>query len=94
MGIVFLLLLLALFKPEPGFGVLISTRTTSSFPFGMFPPDAAAVWRKSAAPNPRRTAVAPVSSLLNCSCTMPSKYQFISGTKFSPPNSVTGHQAR
>ena len=46
MGIVFLLLLLALFKPEPGFGVSISTRTTSSFPLGMFPPDAAAVWRK------------------------------------------------
>jgi hypothetical protein len=53
MGIVFLLLLLALFKPEPGFGVLISTRTTSSFPFGMIPPDAGAVWHKSAAPNPR-----------------------------------------
>jgi hypothetical protein len=43
MGIVFLLLLLALFKPEPGFGVSISTRPTSSFPLGMFPPDAAAV---------------------------------------------------
>jgi hypothetical protein len=27
-----------------------ATRTTSSFPLGMFPPDAAAVWRKSAAP--------------------------------------------
>ena len=62
MGIVFLLLLLALFKPEPGFGVSISTRTTSSFLLGMFPPDAAAVWRKSATPNPRRTAVTSVSS--------------------------------
>jgi hypothetical protein len=59
-GHFFLLLLLALFKPEPGFGVSISTKTTSSFPLGMFPPDIAAVWRKSATPNPRRTAVTSV----------------------------------
>jgi hypothetical protein len=79
MGIVLLLLLLALFKPEPGFGASISTRTTSSFPLGMFSPDAAAVWRKSAAPNPRRTAVTPVALPLTYSCTVPSKYEFISG---------------